>query len=361
MMRRVVRKIGVLSAVAGVASGTFACNREKRPEAAPKTAQKIVHVDTVVVDERLVPKTLAITGSLESDQRTELAANASGRVVRTFVERGDHVKAGALVAQLDARSAASTEVEARANAKSIEEQLSQVRSDCARYEALLAKGAITQQEYDRQASQCRTQAASEEAARARSAEAARALHDTGIRAPFAGVIGERYVNIGDYVMPSSRVVTLLVDDPLRLKITVPEPVIGYAKEGAAVTFEVVGLPGRTFGATIKYVGREVRPTTRDVVDEAIVDNHEHLLLPGMFATVQLPTGSAPQPIVPKDSIVPTEAGPTVFVVANGRLQQRAVHTGTVLDEVVAVTEGLKKGEKIVARPAADIVDGAQVE
>lgn len=349
------------TALAGAIIGPSGCGRETRSEAPVKAVQKVVHAEAVTVDERLVPKTLAITGSLESDQRTELAANASGRVVRTFVERGDHVKAGALVVQLDARSATSTEVEARANARSIEEQLAAVKTECTRYEALFAKGAITQQEYDRQASQCRTQSASEEAARARASEAVRVLRDTGIRAPFAGVIGERYVSIGDYVMPSSRVVTLLVDDPLRLKITVPEPMIAYAKEGTTITFDVVSLPGRTFSATIKYVGREVRPTTRDVVDEAIVDNHERVLLPGMFATVQLPTGTASLPVVPKSSIVHTEAGPTVFVVADGRLQQRAVHAGTVLDDVIAVSEGLKKGERIVAHPTAETVDGVQVE
>jgi len=350
-----------VSALGGLVIAVSACGRDSRIDARTDAAQVTVHVQAITVDERLVPKTLAITGSLESDQRTELAANASGRVIRTFVERGDHVKAGALVAQLDSRSAASTEVEARANAKSIEEQLTQVKSDCARYEALLAKGAISQQEYDHQASQCRTQAASEEAARARASEAARVLRDTGIRAPFAGVISERNVNVGDYVMPSSHVVTLLVDDPLRLKITVPEPMIAYATEGVVVTFDVLSLPGKKFNATIKYVGREVRATTRDVVDEAIVDNSEHLLLPGMFATVQLPTGAAPTPIVPKTSIVESEAGSTVFVVVDGRLEQRAVHTGVALGDMVAVTEGLKKGEHIVGHPTADTVDGAKVE
>jgi membrane fusion protein (multidrug efflux system) len=356
-----VRPLALAVALLGAALGTGGCRRESRSEA-PTLAQKAVRVEAVTVDERLVPKTLLITGSLESDQRTELSANASGRVVRTFVERGDHVKAGAIVAQLDSRTAASTEVEARANAKSIEEQLAAVRVDCARYEGLLAKGAIAQADYDRQASQCRTQAASEEAARARASEAARALHDTGIRAPFAGVIGERYVNIGDYVMPSSRVVTLLVDDPLRLKVTVPEPMVEYAKEGTVVTFAVTSFPGRTFTATIKYLGREIRPTTRDIVDEAVVDNHEHLLLPGMFATVQLSTGTAPMPVVPKTAIVPTEAGPTVFVVVDGRLQQRAVHAGAPLDDVVVpVSEGLKKGERVVKHPSAETVDGSPVE
>ena len=271
------------------------------------------------------------------------------------------MKSGALLAQLDSRAAALTQTEAQANAKSITQQLAAVRADCARYESLLARGAIAQQEYERQASQCRTQEASEEAARARAAEAARVVQDTGIRAPFAGVIGERYASVGDFMQPSSRVVTLLVDNPLRLRLTVPEAAIGYAREGVAVTFQVVGVPNRAFTATIKYIGREIRPLTRDVIDEAVVDNSERLLLPGMFATVDLPTGTAPQPIVPKASIVQTDSGPTVLVVVDGRLQQRAVHIGAAVEESVAVSEGIGKGERVVVRPPPDAVDGALVE
>jgi membrane fusion protein (multidrug efflux system) len=327
-----------------------------------KTDQpKPVHVDSVVVDEREVPKTMTVTGTIEADRRTELAANASGRVIRTFVERGDHVKAGQLLAQLDARGASLSHAEAEANAKQISDQLTSVRAECKRYEALKNKGAITQQEYDRQASQCLTQASSEEAARARLAEAARVLEDAAIRAPFAGVIGERFVSVGDYVQPSSKVVTLMVDDPLRLRISVPEPAIPYATEGTEVSFKVLALPDKTFTAKIKYVGREVRPTTRDMIDEAVIDNHEHKLLPGTFVTVQLPVGSAKQAIVPKNAVVATDNGATVFAVVDGRLEQRAAQTTVAVDGGLAVAEGVKKGERVVVNPSQDLQDGARVE
>ncbi len=337
------------------------CHKETPVQALalPQT-QKAVQVDTVTVEERSAPTTLSITGTLAAERRADLAANAAGRVVGTFVERGDRVKAGALLAQLDSRSAALTEREAEANSKSIAEQLASVRTDCVRYEGLLAKGAITQQEYDRQASQCRTQAASEEAARARSGEAARVLSDTAVRAPFAGVVAERFVTMGEYVQASTKVVTLLVDDPLRLALTVPAPAIAYAGGGVVVDFTVIEQPGRTFEATIKYVGREIRATTRDLVDEATVDNHDGMLLPGMFATVQLPTGSALQPVVPRGALRETDAGPTVFLVVEGRVEQRAVHTGVAIGDTVAVTEGLRKGDVVVALPSKDLVDGALV-
>jgi membrane fusion protein (multidrug efflux system) len=343
---------------------TFGCGAQDKAEDAGKKAQaaeKPVHVDSIEVTEQSVAKTMSVTGTLEADQRTELAANASGRVIRTFVERGDHVKAGALIAQLDARGAALTHTEAEANAKSIADQLTSVRAECERYQALRAKGAITQQEYDRQASQCLTQASSEAAARARVADAARVVSDAAIRAPFAGVIGERFVNVGDYVQPSSKVVTLLDDDPLRLRISVPEPAIPFAKEGTTVTFRTLMLPDREFSAAIKYVGREVRPTTRDVIDEAIVDNRARLLLPGTFVTVQLPIGSEQSPIVPKSAIASTDGGPTVFVIVDKRVEQRAVQTGIAVNDGIVVREGLKKSERVVVDPPPDLKDGSLVE
>jgi RND family efflux transporter MFP subunit len=337
------------------------CARRSAKDEAAKPAQGRVKAETIVVAERTVPETLEITGVLAADKRTDLAANATGRVVGTFVERGDHVKAGAVLAQLDARAAALTQTEAKANEAAIGEQLAAVRADCARYSTLLAKGAITQQEYDRTSSQCRSQASSEEAARARASEAARALGDTSIRAPYGGVVGERFVSVGDYVRPDSKVATLLAIDTLRLRLSVPERAIGAAHEGTVVTFETVSLPGHVYSGTIRYVGREVRETTRDMIDEAVVENEGGALVPGMFVTAHLPVGEATRPIVPKSALVPLDPAQAVFVVAEGRLQERVIETGTAIDDGVAVLDGVKKGDRVVVHPTPEMLDGMAVE
>jgi RND family efflux transporter MFP subunit len=153
----------------------------------------------------------------------------------------------------------------------------------------------------------------------------------------------------------------LVDDPLRLRISVPEPAIPYAKESTRVTFRTLAMPDREFAATIKYVGREVRPTTRDMIDEAVVDNHDHLLLPGTFVTVQLPVGTANQPVVPKSALMQTDDGTTVFVVTDGRLEQRAAHATIAVKDGIAIEEGLKKGDRLVLNPSPNLKDGARVQ
>jgi membrane fusion protein (multidrug efflux system) len=353
------RVLVVVTAVLGLAAP--ACKSGNGPQATADQATPAIQVQSVVVDERPVAKYLTVTGTLEADQRTELAANASGLVVRTFIERGDHVKAGALLAQLDSRRATFSHAEAEANSRAITSQLAAVRAECARYENLHETGAIAQDAYERQVAQCRTQASSEEAARARLADAARVLQDAAIRAPFTGVIGERFVNVGDYVQPSSKIATLLVDDPLRLRISVPEPAIPFAREGTVVRFKVLAFPDRDFAATIKYVGREVRPTTRDMVDEAVVDNREHQLLPGTFVTVDLPVGEVPMAIVPKTAVLNADGEATVFAVIEGRLERRAVHTGAALADGIAISEGIRKGDRVVVQPTAELKDGAPVQ
>jgi RND family efflux transporter MFP subunit len=345
-----------------VAGSLPACEHaDASTEAEAKRTIPKVHVEAVQVIERSLPKLLTVTGVLEPDMRTDLSANAQGRVIRTFVERGDHVKAGQLLAQLDVRAAVLTQAEAVANAQSATDMLKNVRADCERYAKLLERGAITQQEYDRQTTSCATQSSVEEAARTRAAEAAQTLHDAAIRAPFAGAISERFVSVGDYVRPDTRVVTLLVDDPLRLQLTIPEPLIGYVKEGVTVTFETVSRPGLTFRGVVKYLGREVRQTTRDLVVEAVSENADHQLLPGMFVTAHIATGEQTVPVVPRTAMVRVDVNDTVFVVVGGHIEQRVIQEGAVVGDLVGVLDGVKKDEKVVNNPTAQLVDGAEID
>lgn len=330
-MRWDVRWLSVVgfAAVGAIALASVGCSRgSAAAESKPVAAAAKIHVETAIVVEQSVPKVLRLTGVLSSNERTDLAANAAGRVTQTFVERGNHVAQGAILAQLDARSAALSRAEAAANLASASEQLKNLRADCQRYVGLLAKGAITQQEYDKQTTNCQTQAASEEAARSRADQAVQTLTDSSIRAPFAGVIAERFVHVGDYVHADTRVVTLLVDDPLRLELTVPESSVGSVRPGVTVSFETVALPGRSFPATVKYMGREIREATRDLVVEAVTDNHDRALLPGMFVTAQLPVGEAPSAVVPQAAIVHrSDANDVVFAVVDGHLEERVVQLG----------------------------------
>ncbi|MET0384730.1 MAG: efflux RND transporter periplasmic adaptor subunit [Polyangiales bacterium] len=320
-----------------------------------------VHVESVAIAQRAVPRFVPLTGTLTAELRTQLTANASGRVVRTFVERGQKVERGALLAQLDVRAAAANAAEAEASVASAQTQLDVARAECERYDGLVLRGAITKQEHDRQTANCKQQLAAVAVSQARVSSASLAVGDGTIRAPFAGIVTERIISVGDYVQPSSKVVTLVVSHPLRLKMTVPERRISQIKEGALVTFSPPSQPDKTYSGTVKYISGEVRETTRDVVVEAVVPNADGALMPGMFVNVSLHAGEHPMPVVPKNAVFATGDEKSIYVIEDKHLTLRIVKLGVEAGEDVALEEGAGAGELAVLKPTASLSDGARIE
>lgn len=322
------------------------------------TASATVTVATQRVAVRPAPRWLLLTGELKSGRETDLAANASGRVTLTKVERGTEVKAGDVLATLDVRAAALSAQEAKANADTAVARAATAETECERTRALVASGSIGKAELDRMDSQCKTSALAVDAARARAQLAAQNVGDGVIRAPFTGVVTERYVDVGEYVRPDSRVVTLVDLSALRLEVTIPEVNIAAARPGAKVHFTVAGYPDKTFSGELRFVGASVRQTTRDVVAEATIEAPGVALRPGMFASVRLATAEEPLPVLPKAALTTRDGKPAAFVLVGGRLEQRVVQTGDALGDDVVVTRGVAEGEAVVV-PATSALQNGQ--
>lgn len=350
------RIVAVLAVAASAACSTSSASPAPSDAGAPS-----VSVATTAVTARPVTQYLPLTGQLTSGRETDLAANAAGRVTSTRVERGARVKAGDVLATLDVRAAALSASEAKAYAENAATNAASAKLECERVRALVASGSLGQAELDRVEAQCKSTEHAVSAAQARSQLAAQNVGDGVIRAPFAGVVAERYVDVGEFVRQDSKVVTLVDLDALRLELTVPEAHIAAVRPGAKVTFSVAGYPGRSFGGTLKFVGAAVRNTTRDVVAEATVDDVEAAVLrPGMFASVRLAAGEQPTPVVPKTAITMRDGRSTAFVVVSGRVEQRVVQTTETLGEEVAVVRGIAEGERVVVTPAESLRNGQHV-
>jgi len=319
-----------------------------------------VHVETDIVREQPMPRVLRLTGNLRGQHETDLAANAAGRVIQTFVERGMAVKKGDVLAKLDIRAAAFGAAEAKASAELARAQADSAKRDCLRYSKMLESGSISQAEYDRFSDQCRLTPLSVTASEARAQAAALVVGDGVVRAPFAGVVSERFIDVGQYVRQDSKVVALVEVDPLRLELTVPEASLAAVKEGNRVTFTVSAYPDRPFAGTVKYVSAAIRETTRDLVAEAIVPNADGSLKPGMFASVALEAATEKTPVAPRAALVEKEGRSHVFVVADGHLDERVVQTGADDGNVMAIVRGLRAGEKIVIKPAETLRNGQAV-
>ena len=352
-----LRSVLFLSALAALP----ACTESRAAEVAAASATAPIHVETVEARAEQVPASLALTGTLRGARQAELAANAAGKVLETYVERGAHVKKGALLARLDVRAASLGAAEARAAAELSRKQGESAKRECTRYEALLGQGAIGQAEYDRVADQCRLAPLALAAAEARAGMAGVVASDGAIRAPFAGLVSERFIEVGQYLRPDSRVVSLADIDTLRLELTVPEDKIASLKEGGALTFTVAAYPDRVFAGTVKHIAASVRETTRDLIAEAVVDNADHALRPGMFASAALRTADVAATVIPKEAVVTREGRSEVYAVVDHRLEQRVVQLGAEKGALVAVTRGLSNGEHIVNKPAPTLQNGQAVE
>ncbi len=325
---------------------------------APKATP--IHVETVAVTERQMPKTVLLAGSLKAFEESDLAANANGRVLRTMVERGSLVAKGGSIAQLDTRFSALAATEAKANLAAASEQKKLAERDCERFQRLYRKGTISEQEFERVMSSCKTSAESADAAAARAEEALQMVGDATVRAPFAGLVAERYVSPGEYVRADSRVVHLVQIDPLRLELTIPEADLAAVKEGQKVDFQVDAFPGESFTGIVRYIGPAVRATTRDLVFEALVPNADRRLKPGLFASAQLVVGSEPLPVVPASALRHDGESWRAFVVEGGQIEERVVQAGPTVGGEVAVLNGLAPGERLVTHPTEQTADGVAV-
>lgn len=308
-----------------------------------------------------MPEHLVLTGTLRAGQESEVAADAAGKVTKTFVERGDRVKQGDTLAILDARGAAISASAANAQSQLAKAQLEQAERECERVKSLKDSGAISQAEYDRVTSQCQTTQWSAAAAQAQQQSAQKVVGDSVIRAPFAGVIGERSVNVGQYVQPFTKVASLYAPDPLRLELTVPEANIGGVKPEQPVVFTVSAFGDETFTGTVKYISPNVRPTTRDMVIEAFCPNADLRLKPGMFVVARLETAEKTLPVVPTSALVKRADVVRAFVVVDQRVEERIVQTGAEREGDTAVIVGLEPGEQVVLSPGPDVRDGARVK
>jgi HlyD family secretion protein len=374
-----------------------ACRAEVSTEAsAASTAPAPVPVTQV--ESRAVDRYLRVTGSLVADEQAEVSAETAGRVVEIPVERGTRVQQGTLLARISATETSAQLQEAEANAAQVESRLGltpgqpfdpkQVpdvmnakasldwaEAEFNRIRSLLDQKVVSQSEFDqrrtqveaaRQQYQVALNSAQQsyrsfEAARARITLARKAVADTAVRAPFAGVVAERVVSVGDYVTRGARVATVVRVDPLRLELTVPEQSVSLVKVGLPVKLTVDAYAGDEFDARIRFVSPSLRADQRALTVEALAANADGRLKPGMFATARIRQAeNAPALLIPATSIETLAGTSRVYVVKNNRVEERIVTVGEGFGDRIEVTSGVAKGESVATDPKGRLADGQTV-
>src|SRR5436190_1865661 len=187
------------------------------------------------------------------------------------------------------------------------------------------------------------------------------LERTTVRAPFAGVVGQRYVSLGDYVTNSTKLASLHTVNPQRAAFQVPERFAHELRPGQRVSFRVAAIAGRDFTGEVDFVDPVVQLPGRTILVKAQVPNPARLLQPGMFIEARLVTAVRPQAVVvPEDAVVPAEGSSFVWVVVAGKADRRKVNLGVRTPGFVEITDGVKAGDQVVTGGLAMLAPGAPV-
>lgn len=301
--------------------------------------------------------TIEAVGSLRAVRGADLSLEVAGVVDSISFNSGDDVKEGAVLLKLrsddDEAKLASLQATAELSQLTLDRDLKQWKIQ-----------AVSQATID-------TDRANLKNAQAQVAQQQAILDKKTLRAPFAGHLGIRAIDLGQYLGPGTTIVTLQALDPIYLDFFVPQQAIDQVRLGQSVTVRIDAFKEQTFAGEISAVNPKIDANTRNVQVRATLENPDRKLLPGMYATVAINTGAPANYItLPQTAITYNPYGNTVYVVdskpaeAGGKPQQVArqtfVTTGPTRGDQVAILKGVNEGEMIVTTGQIKLHNGSPV-
>jgi membrane fusion protein (multidrug efflux system) len=311
-------------------------------------------VSTTHATEQEWQTTLNAVGTLRAVNGSELSLQQPGIVTEIDFKSGDDVQKGQVLLRLRADD------------------------DIAKLQALQAVAQLAQINLARDQKQFRAQAVSQATLDSDGATVKNDLAQVAqqqavvdqkiLRAPFAGRIGIRSVDIGQYLAAGTSVVTLQALDPIYADYFVPQQALAQLKVGQKVTVAVDTYPGEHFPGEITAINPQVDSTSRNVQIRASLANPDHRLLPGMFATLDIAIGQQQKLVtVPQTAIAYNSYGDTIYTVigsgADGKqliARQGFVTAGPTRGDQVAILKGIKAGDEIVTSGQLKLHNGAPV-
>lgn len=357
----VKRMIIMLIAVAVVLGGVFGFQAFKAhmiKQVMAKLANPPQTVSTVIAKYQAWQPQVSAIGTLRARNGAALSLQQAGIVSEIDFKSGDDVRAGQVLLRLRSED------------------------DIAKLHALQATADLAQVNYQRDLRQFKVQAVSRasldsDLATLKSDQAQveeqQALVDQKVlRAPFAGHLGIRKVDLGQYLPAGTQVVTLQALDPLFVDFYLPQQALADIKVGDTVAVYVDTWPGQKFSGQVTAINPQVDSSSRNVQIRAVLHNPSHRLLPGMFATLDISTGTERRYItLPQTAVAYNPYGDTVYVVlhkgtnAAGKpqllAQQTFVTTGATRGDQIAIVKGIKAGDVIVSGGQIKLHNDSPVE
>lgn len=313
---------------------------------APKPGGGPVTVKVQVMKPEPYAQQIRLSGSLVAGESVQLVTESAGKVVYLDLKEGQSVSKGQLLLRLN-------NDDLQAQLRKQEALLQELKQREKRQAALLAQKGISEQEYERVATELASLEGDVAITKAQIAK-------TEIRAPFNGRIGIRYISEGAYVSPNTRIADLVDDRTMYVDFGIPEKYATRLRTGLSVGVMVSQHPD-TFAARLKALEPRIDPSTRTQMSRAVLANASGKLVAGSFARVLLDLNRIDQALMlASTAVVPDMNAKKVFVVKNGKAEPVIITTADRDDSRVLVSSGLAVGDTVVVsgilklRPGSDV-------
>ena len=315
---------------------------------------------------------VTLPGNIKAWYTAPIYAQVSGYVHKWYVDYGAFVKAGTLLAAIDAPTV-DAQYQA-ALAKLAVAKTNSVLADvtATRWKALSGTEAVSQEDVDIKVADAAAKKAQVQAAEDEVQRDLALTKFERIVAPFDGIVTARNTDIGNYVSPAggdvsshgaaAELYSVADVHAMRIFVSVPQDYAAMLNAGLHATFTVPQYPGRVFDAQLVTTANAFDPQTRTVVAELVAQNPEHLLWPGTYATVRFEVPSDKNVLViPEQALLFRDQGMQVALVdSHDRVHLQNVKLGLNLGQNVQVVSGLKPDDRVIVSPSAGILEGQQV-
>jgi len=366
----------------------------------PVAADQPVPIRVRVPNRVQQPVSVAASGAVEANVTAQGAFQIAGRVSRVYVEEGQAVVKGQVLAELDAadyrnafdaaqgQADAAHAVAQKAQFGLRTQELEQARIDFDRWQdeytrmkflfdhkslaandfkKIEAGYQAAQQRYDMARQGTRAEEKDSASAQFRAAtaqmhEAQKRLADTRLLAPISGFVGMRRIDVGDTVGAGTPVIAVLDLNPVKVRLGVPEAEIGKVHEGARATVTIPSLDNRQFEGKVEVVGVAAEPSSRTYTVKVVVPNPEHVLRAGLVSQARI-FGSATVNVltVPGDAILRDAQGVVhvyIYDASRNRVYLRRVEVGAPVGSEVEIRAGLDAGEQVVVAGQQNVREGS---
>jgi len=342
--------IGLLGGIKGLQIGRMAAQGDQFAPP-PET------VTTAVAQAASWESALSSVGSLEAVQGVTVTAELVGKVVEIAFNPGTTVRAGDLLVKQDT---SSEEAQLRATQATV----ALAKLNLERLTKLLADNTISQSQYDNAEAQFKQAVAQADGIRA-------VIAKKTIRAPFAGRLGIRLVNLGEVLKEGQAIVSLQALDPIYVNFLLPQQQLAQVQRGLIVRVTTDAAPGQVIEGKVTAINPEVDAATRNIRIQATIANPEERLRPGMFVNVALVLPAREKVLaIPATAVLYAPYSDSVFVVEEKKhektgqsfkvVRQQFARMGEKRGDFVSVVSGLKEGEVVVSTGVFKLRNGQAV-